>query len=155
VTTAGRAAFERAVADYRLADLAPPPAVLTLARDSLERTGLFLLGEVHGVAQTPLAILGLVSRLGVRALAFEWSCDELDCVVKPVLVRGAVDSDALWALPPTAEVSRATAASRLGTCGSSSNCAIDSTESSCSTAWDPRGRSARREWRNDYSPRDG
>jgi hypothetical protein len=101
---AEREAFERAVADYRLTDLAPPAEALAVATASLDRTGLFQLGEVHGVAQTPLAILGLVSRLGVRALAFEWSYDELDDVVQPVLLTGAVDSDALWTLPPTAEV---------------------------------------------------
>jgi len=102
--TAGRAAFERAVADYRLRDLAPPAEALALAAASLDRTGLFLLGEAHGVAQTPLAILGLTRRLGVRALAFEWSYDQLDDVVQPLLSTGSVASDALWRLPPSAEV---------------------------------------------------
>ncbi|MGI9112499.1 MAG: hypothetical protein ACR2GT_09970 [Gaiellaceae bacterium] len=92
------------MADYRLTDLAPPPAALTVGAASLDRTGLFLLGEIHGVAQTPRAILGLVSRLRVRALAFEWSYDELDDVVQPVLSTGRVASDALWSLPPSAEV---------------------------------------------------
>jgi hypothetical protein len=102
--TAERAAFERAVADYRLTDLAPPDEALTVATASLDRTGLFLLGEVHGVAQTPRAILGIARRLGVRALAFEWSHDELDDVVQPVLSTGSLASDALWRLSPSAEV---------------------------------------------------
>lgn len=102
--TTGRTAFERAVSDYRLTDLAAPTDALAVAAASLERTGLFLLGETHGVAQTPLAILGLARRLGVRALAFEWSYDELDDVVQPVLSTGTVASDALWRLPPSAEV---------------------------------------------------
>jgi hypothetical protein len=101
---AGREGFERAVADYRRTDLEPPAEALAVAAASFDRTGLFLLGEAHGVAQTPLAILGLASRLGVRALAFEWSYDELDDVVQPVLLTGRVDSDALWSLPPSAEV---------------------------------------------------
>ena len=101
---ARRAAFERAVADYRLTDLAPRGEALAVAAASLDRTGLFLLGEAHGVAQTPLAILALAWRLGVRALAFEWSYDELDDVVQPVLSTGSVASDALWRLPPSAEV---------------------------------------------------
>ena len=101
---AGRGRFERAVADYRLTDLVPPAEALAVAAASLDRTGLFLLGEAHGVAETPLAILGLVSRLGVRALAFEWSYDELDDAVQPVLLTGAVASHALWTLPPSAEV---------------------------------------------------
>lgn len=102
--TAGRAAFERAVADYRLSDLAPPGHALAVAAASLHRTGLFLLGETHGVAQTALAILGLAWRLGIRGLALEWSYDELDDVVQPVLSTGTVASDALWTLPPSAEV---------------------------------------------------
>ena len=100
----GREAFERAVARYRVTDLAPPAKALSVAAASLERTGLYLLGETHGAAQTPLAILGFASRLGIRGLAFEWSYDELDEVVQPVLSTGKVDADALWALPPSAEV---------------------------------------------------
>jgi hypothetical protein len=102
--TTRRVAFERAVADYRLTDCAPPDGALAVAAASLDRTGLFLLGEAHGVAQTPLAILGFARRLGVRSLAFEWSYDELDDVVQPVLSTGSVASDALWRLPPSAEV---------------------------------------------------
>ena len=102
--TTGRTAFERAVSDYRLTDLAPPAEALAVAAASLDRTGLFLLGETHGVAQTPLAILGLAQRLGVRTLAFEWSHDELDDMVQSVLSTGTVTSDALWRLPPSAEV---------------------------------------------------
>jgi len=101
---AGRDAFEQAVARYQLLDLAPPADALSVAAASLDRTGLFLLGEMHGIAQTPLAILGLASRLGVRALAFEWSYDELDDAVQPVLSSEKIDTEALWALPPSAEV---------------------------------------------------
>jgi hypothetical protein len=101
---ADRAAFERAVSEYRLTGLTPPADVLSVVADSLSRTGLFLLGEVHGVAQTPNAILGLASALDVRALAFEWSHDELEDIVRPVLTSGAMEVDALWSLPPTADV---------------------------------------------------
>jgi len=97
-------AFVRAVAGYQLTPLELPADALAVVADSLDRTGLFLLGEMHSVAQTPLAILALVSRLGIRTLAFEWSYDELDVVVQPVLSTGRIDLDALWALPPSAEV---------------------------------------------------
>jgi hypothetical protein len=100
----GRVSFERAVASYELRELALPANALAVASASLERTGLFLLGEIHGVAQTPLAILALVTRLGIRTLAFEWSYDELDEIVQPVLSTGRIDLDALWKLPPSAEV---------------------------------------------------
>jgi hypothetical protein len=99
-----RAAFERAVAEYELVGLALPEDAIAVAGASLQRTGLFLLGEAHGVAQTPSAIFGLALRLGARSLAFEWAYDELDDVVQPVLRTGRIDSDALWSLPPTAEV---------------------------------------------------
>jgi hypothetical protein len=100
----GRNRFEAAVARYELRDLAPPAPALGIAEASLDRTGLFLLGETHGIAQTPQAILGLASRLGIRALAFEWSYDEVGDIVQQVLSTGAVDLDALWTLPPSAEV---------------------------------------------------
>lgn len=45
-----------------------------------------------------------MERLGVRALAFEWSYDELDGVVQPVLSTGSVALDVLWRLPSSAEV---------------------------------------------------
>lgn len=102
--TMERAAFERAAAAYQLTDLVPPDEALAVGAESLEQTGLFLLGETHGVAETPLAILGLARRLGVRALAFEWPYDELDDVVQPVLSTGSIASDVLWRLAPSAEV---------------------------------------------------
>ena len=102
---AGRdAVFEQAVADYQLTDLAPPAEALAVARSSMERTGLFLLGELHGVAQTPRAILSVARRLGIRRLALEWSHDELDRVIQPVLATGNIAYDALWRLPASAEV---------------------------------------------------
>jgi hypothetical protein len=101
---AEREAFEQAVARYELHDFVLPAEALAVAAASLDRTGLFLLGEIHGVAQTPLAIRELVRHLGIGTLAFEWSYDELDEVVQPVLSTGRIDLDALWALPPSAEV---------------------------------------------------
>ena len=91
------------MAEYRLTDHAPPDEAVAVAAASLAATGLFLLGEVHGVAQTPRAILGLVARLGIRSLAFEWAHDELDDVVQPVLTTRTIASEALWALPSSAE----------------------------------------------------
>jgi len=101
---ASRAAFARAVADYQLTDIAPPPEALDAAKSSIERTSLCLLGEFHGVLQTPRAILSIARRLGIRTLAFEWSYDELDDVVQPALSTGSIAYDALWSLPATAEV---------------------------------------------------
>ena len=100
--TGGRAAFERGVASYRFDAPALPAEVARVAGDSLARTGLFLLGERHGMEQTPAWLDALVRSLGIRALAFEWSHDELGHVV----ASGRVDRDALFALPPSAEAFR-------------------------------------------------
>ena len=58
-----------------------------------------MLGESHGIAETVSAILTLVRQLGVRALAFEWSHDEIDEVVQAVFATGRIDLDALWEVP--------------------------------------------------------
>jgi len=74
-----------------------------VAEASLTATGLVLAGEVHGIEQTPRAVHALARRLGIDALAFEWSWDQFDHVVQPVLVTGRIDRDALWSLPADAE----------------------------------------------------
>ena len=70
-----------------------------MARRSLDRTGLFVLGEFHGIAETANAVLALTRRLGVRALGFEWSYDETDAVVQGLFTTGRIDLDALWEIP--------------------------------------------------------
>ena len=72
---------------------------LRVARGSLERTGLFVLGESHGIAETASAILTLVERLGVRVLALEWSFDEVGELLADVVATGRFDLDAIWAIP--------------------------------------------------------
>src|SRR4051812_47317822 len=39
---------------------------------SVRRHGLVLLGETHGVAETPLVIEALIGALGIRTVALEW-----------------------------------------------------------------------------------
>jgi len=103
VSSAGRDAFERSVAAYRLEGIDVPDEVAALAGASLARTGVVLAGEAHGIEQTPRAVFALARRLDVDALGFEWSWDQFDHVVRPVLETGRVDRDALWSLPPDAE----------------------------------------------------
>jgi hypothetical protein len=43
--------------------------------DSLSRTGLVLLGEMHGVAQTPVLIEELIAWFGLGGVALEWHED--------------------------------------------------------------------------------
>lgn len=103
MSAVGRDEFERAVAAYSLDGVEVPDDVLAVGRASLDETGLFLVGELHGVEQVPRAVLALARRLSVDALAFEWSWDQFDPVVQPVLSAGGVDRDVLWSLPADAE----------------------------------------------------
>lgn len=103
MSAVGRDEFERAVSSYRLEGIAVPHTVADLAESSLSASGLIVAGESHGVEQTPRAVYALARRLGVDALGFEWSWDQFDHVVQPVLETGRVDREALWSLPPEAE----------------------------------------------------
>jgi hypothetical protein len=44
-------------------------------RESLRRTGLVLLGELHGVAQTPVLVEELIAWFGLGGVALEWPED--------------------------------------------------------------------------------
>jgi hypothetical protein len=71
---------------------------------SLERAGVVVLGERHGVAGTAGAVGALARALDVRALAFEWSYDELGELVEDALSSGRLDLDRLWQLPADGDV---------------------------------------------------
>jgi hypothetical protein len=51
-------------------------------RESLRRTGIVLLGEMHGVAQTPVVLEELIAWFGLGGIAVEWHED-----LKPWLDR--------------------------------------------------------------------
>lgn len=88
-----------------LADAARHAAPLAIPADaeaeaamnvSLDRTGLLLLGEVHGVRQTPRVIAALVELLDVRALALEWPA-QLTSTVDAHRRTGILDDhELLW-----------------------------------------------------------
>lgn len=63
-----------------------------------------MLGERHGVAETPAAVGALARVLGAKALAFEWSFDELDGIVADALSSGRFDLDRLWELAADGDV---------------------------------------------------
>ena len=69
--------LHRAVAEFAVTDLdlvIEPPA-LSAARQSLDSSGLLLLGEVHGVRENPLLIRALMQAFGLTSLALEWPED--------------------------------------------------------------------------------
>jgi hypothetical protein len=67
-------AFQRAVNEFdvRSYRLTIDPAALAAARQSLDQSGLLLLGEVHGVRQNPLIAGSLMVALDMTGLALEW-----------------------------------------------------------------------------------
>jgi hypothetical protein len=79
------------------------PAVVAAGRASVAACGLALVGEPHGVAQTPSVVLSLARRLGTRGLALEWSHDELDPLVQPFVAGSQLDLSPIWRLPPDAD----------------------------------------------------
>ena len=97
MAAAGRAAFEAAVDAYDLEAVPLDETRLAPLREALVASeGLLLVGESHGVEQTPAVLHALIRALGIRRLALEWSDDELGDIV-------ASGFESLWDLPPEAE----------------------------------------------------
>jgi hypothetical protein len=67
-------AFQRAVNEFDVTScrLAIDSAALAAARQSLDQSGLLLVGEVHGVRQNPLIVRALMVALDMTGLALEW-----------------------------------------------------------------------------------
>jgi hypothetical protein len=90
--------FEAAVHAYRFDPFDLDRDAIALARKSVEEAGLLVVGEPHGVYETPSALYWLATALDTRAVAFEWSHEELHEVVQ------SFGFERLWSLPETAEV---------------------------------------------------
>jgi hypothetical protein len=87
-----------AAAEFVVADLAlvTEPAALAAAQQSLDDSGLLLLGEVHGVRENPLLIRALMQVFGLTSLALEWH-EDLAPVIETFLARGTLaDHPLLW-----------------------------------------------------------
>jgi hypothetical protein len=89
------AAFRAAVEAYRFDQALP----------LLPASAVLLLGNAHGAhaSREPAVLYGVAHALGARALALEWSHDELGELVERFLADGRFDLDALWDLPQDAE----------------------------------------------------
>jgi hypothetical protein len=61
--------------DATLLGLRVDPDAEAAVRESLRRTGLLLLGETHGVAQTPVLVEELIAWFGLGGVALEWNED--------------------------------------------------------------------------------
>ncbi|HTF47065.1 MAG TPA: hypothetical protein VK735_06410 [Pseudonocardia sp.] len=79
-----------------LLDLAVATDALEAVRDSLDATGLVLLGEIHGILQTAGLVAELVDLLDISLLALEWPA-ELTGVVATWVTDGELpDHPYLW-----------------------------------------------------------
>ena len=80
------AALRRAAAgfDFSGPGLVIEPVARSAVRESLDRTGLLLLGEVHGVRENPLLIRALLRAFGLTSLGLEWPA-ELAPVIRAFL----------------------------------------------------------------------
>jgi hypothetical protein len=97
------AEFVDAVRAYRFEQHPLDAAALSLAAQSISDSGLLIVGEPHGVRETPSVLYQLASTLGTRAIALEWSHEEVDQPLQAFVRGGPFDFEALWSLPGTAE----------------------------------------------------
>jgi len=104
VSAASPEAFAAAVDTYRFGELDLEPGDLELAAATLAESGLLLVGEPHGLRETPGALHALAVALGTRALAFEWSHEEMEAPLQAFVRNGTFELERLWALPPSAEL---------------------------------------------------
>ena len=97
------AEFAAAVAEHPLGEFTLDPEMLARAASTTAEAGLLMVGERHGVRETPGVLYALAVALGTRALALEWSHEEMDEPVRRFLSSGRFDFERLWALPASAE----------------------------------------------------
>jgi hypothetical protein len=64
---------------------------------------MLVVGEPHGVRETSSALYALATALDTRAVAFEWSHEEMDVPVQEFVRTGRFDFEQLWSLPASAE----------------------------------------------------
>jgi hypothetical protein len=97
------AEFADAVRAYRFEQHAFDSAALSHAAQSIADAGLLIIGEPHGVRETPSVLYGLACELEAQAIAFEWSYEEVDEPLQAFVRGDPFDFEALWSLPGTAE----------------------------------------------------
>lgn len=96
--------FAAAVAEHPFPAFELDPAALARARQTVAETGLLLVGEPHGVRETPSVLYALATALGTRAVAFEWSHEEMDEPLAAFFRTGTFDFELLWSLPADSEL---------------------------------------------------
>jgi hypothetical protein len=84
-------AFHRAVAEFVVIDLdlMIEHRARAAARQSLDSSGLLLLGEIHGVRENPLLIRALMQAFELTSLALEWP-EDLTPMIRAFLASGTL-----------------------------------------------------------------
>jgi hypothetical protein len=95
--------FASAVAAYSAPDVILDGDVIGAARASIVAAGLLVVGEQHGIHETPSVLYALAQKLETRAVAFEWSYEEVDGPMQDFLRTGELDFERLWSLPRSSE----------------------------------------------------
>jgi hypothetical protein len=95
--------FAEAVRAHRFDEVAFDDEALALLATSLAEAGMLVIGEPHGVRETPSVLYSLATTFNTRAVAFEWSHEEMDGPVQDFVRSGSFDFDRLWSLPGSAE----------------------------------------------------
>jgi hypothetical protein len=75
--------------------LAAEPAAAAAARQSLDDSGLLLVGEMHGARENPLLARALMRAFGITRLALEWD-EDLAPVFGAFLATGTLADHWLW-----------------------------------------------------------
>ena len=92
------------VRTYRFEGVGFDHAAIDAAARTLAETRLLLVGEPHGASETPAVLYALIASLGIRAVGFEWSHDELDGHVRRSLANGSFAFRDYWSLPASSEL---------------------------------------------------
>lgn len=97
------AEFAREIERHPFGSFELDSGALAAAVASIEQEGLFVVGETHGIREVPSVVYAIALAVGARAVAFEWSHEEMDAPVQEFVRTGELDLERLWALPPDAE----------------------------------------------------
>ena len=95
--------FRSAIEAHRLQAIALAAEAVEAARLAVQESGMLVVGEPHGVRETPGVLYSLATALGARAVAFEWSHAEMDGAVQTFVRNGSLDLERVWSLPASAE----------------------------------------------------
>lgn len=89
--------FSQAIEQYAVGEIETDFDEQAVARlqESLEQTKLFLLGEMHGVAENPNIIYRLFKKFGFKRVALEWNGQKLQDIVNTFLATGYLDLEAI------------------------------------------------------------